>query len=242
MQARKGPEVVAVASDASQPRAELFLEGLLASIALGTLSNGTIDVATGVMVAAVVVLGWIAGPLSNVASAGFGLLGVVAAVPVLVDYFAGDACMLGVSAGWRIALFVAVAVMFGWGAMHTLFLGRNLRAAGQLGLGWFALMELLTFFSMTAVLTRYSIGLAVLLAGVVTMGALVGFRPKIGIWAVGVGMALITLAGSTYVGVTSEEALGCLALGNATGSAFSYLLAFIPVGMAVFLFVKFFRR
>ena len=173
---------------------------------------------------------------------GFGVIGIAASVPVLYDYVTGDGCMLSVRVGWRIALVVMMAAVFAWGGIHTIFFGKSLRTAGQLGLGWFALLELLTFFSMTAVLTRHSVGLAILLAGVVAIGALVGFRPQIGIWAVGVGMALITLAGSTYVGVTSEEALGCMPLTNATGAAFSYLVAFIPAGIGLFIFRTLFRR
>lgn len=229
-------------AEAAPSKAELFLEGLLGSIALGVLSNGQIDVTLGVLMAGLVVLGWIAGTVSSVASIGLGVVGIAASLPGIAEYLVGDDCLFGFGIGWRVTMLIAMAGLFAWGALHTMLLRGSLKAAGQVGLGWFSLVELLTFVSMSAVLTRHSIGIAIVVLGVVVLGALVGFMPQIGIWAVGVGMALITLTGSTYLGITSEDAIGCQPLSDATGSAFSYLVAFIPVGIVVFILRKLFRR
>ncbi len=229
-------------AEAAPSRAELFLEGLLGSIALGVLSNGQIDVTLGVLMAGLVVLGWIAGPVSSVASIGLGVVGIAASLPGIAEYLVGDNCMFEFGVGWRVTLVIVMAVLFAWGGLHTIFRTGSLKAAGQVGLGWFSMVELLTFASTSAALTRYSIGIAIVGLGVVVLGALVGFMPQIGIWAVGLGTALITLTGSTYVGITSEDAIGCQPLSDATGSAFSYLVAFIPVGIVVFILRKLFRR
>lgn len=238
----RGAKVKKQAAEAESSKAELFLEGLLGAVALGVLSGGQLDVAFGMMLAAVVLLGWVAGTVSRVASVGLGIVGIAASLPGIAEYLAGDNCLLGVGLGWRIAMMFSMAAMFAYGGIHTIFLGRSLKAAGQVGLGWFSMVELLTFASTTAVLSQHSVGFTVVLIGVLALGAIVGRWPQIGIWAVGVGMALITIAGSTYAGVTSDDALGCQPLSNATGSAVTYLASFIPVWIGMSIFRAVFRR
>ncbi len=205
-----------------------FLEGLLAAIAVSTLSAGQLDLGGAAVLACVVVLAWQSRTVHTIAQWAFGLIGMLASFVAIVEYLSGDGCVYFIPLWGRVLILGGFAVAFAWGFMHTVLLARRFREVAGIGLGWFGLIELMAFASMAAGVSGQAPGVVVVIVGVLVLGYLLGARPTLAVLVIGVGMALVTLAGSAILGTAASLGTECMRLHNASGAAFIYLVAFVP--------------
>lgn len=212
------------------PRSALFLEGLLCALALGVLTEGELELASAILVAGLVALGWWSAALSGLVSLGFNLVGVAAALQAGIAYLTGDGCSFSLPIVGRVLLLLGMLAATVVGGVHAVLLSQRFNEVRSLGLGWFAQIELLTFLSTTAFLANPGLGLPIVIVGALMLGIAVGIRPQLAMWTVGVGMALISLGGGAYLGVTGNN-FGCASLAQAHMAGFTFLVAWIPVGV-----------
>lgn len=238
---QQGGLVAAEASLEGNPGVS-FLEGLLAAIAVSALSAGRLDIGGASAVAGTVVLSWQFRPVRTVSQWVFGAIGAVASVPAAAAYLSVDGCVDSTPMWTRILILIGLAGAFGWGFLHTLAIGRRFGEVAAIGLGWFAMIELLTFASTAVGVSVQGLGTPFVIIGVLVLGYLVGLRPTLAMLVAGVGMALVTLAGSALLGTPAGAGTECLGLHDATGAAFIYLVAFVPATFLWVIVVKPFVR
>lgn len=215
-----------------------FLEGLLAAIAISTLSAGQLDLGAAVVLACVVVLAWQSSTIHTTAQWAFGLIGMIASVVAIAEYLSGGGCVDFIPLWGRVLILGGFTVAFGWGFMHTALFARRFREVAGIGLGWFGLIELMAFASMAAGVSGQAPGVVVVIVGVLVLGYLVGARPTLAVLVIGVGMALVTLAGSAVFGTAASLGTECMRLHNASGAAFIYVIAFVPAAFVWVIFIK----
>lgn len=217
---------------AAEPAREsvVFLEGLLASIALATLVGSGFDATGAFGLAVAVFLAWQSRAFYAVAQFAAGGVGIAASIPALAAYL-GEGCVSAIPLWGRVLVLIAVAFVGGFGLLHSVFLGGLFTEFGKIGLGWFGLVELLTFMSTTAILSFTGVGRAFVVGGAVVLGGLIGWKPRYSMWTIGTGMALITLAGGAIIGTPAAEGLECHQLVDATGAAMIYLVSFLPIAV-----------
>lgn len=219
-----------------------FLGGLLAAIAITTLSEGGFDIGGAVVLACTVVLAWQSRIVHGIAQWVFGAIGAIASVSAVAAYLSDDGCVDFVPPWGRALILVGLVGAFGWGLLHTLLLGRRFGELAALGLGLFGLLELLAFASVAAGVSGQGLGLPFVIVGVLVLGYIVGARPALAMLVIGVGMALVTLAGGAILGTPASTGTECLRLHDATGAAFIYMVAFVPATFLWVIIVKPFVR
>lgn len=215
-----------------------LLEGLLAAMALaqvlaigGPASGG---MGAGILLGVVTGVAMRAAFVGTVVAWGFSLLGILASVPAITTLVAPDSGCFALDRGTRLVLTLAMVGIFLVTAMFGAA-GRLLGGAGlavrknfaSLGLGWYGLVEYTSFMATAAGMDATGGGTVIAFIGVVILAAVTPFAPQLIIWTVGVGLALVTLAGASVFGPNGPLAAECLAVDLSFPVLLGFLVAVI---------------
>lgn len=215
----------------------VFLEGFIAALAVAAFTPSDISFKAAIAIACGVVLAWQWPWMHTIAVSGFGVIGAIATISAVGTYLGDDGCVTWLPLWGRILLLIGLGVTFAWGLLHSIALKWNFRDVGGICLGWFGMLELLTFAS-TAAAAAGALGVTVVIVGVLVLGFLLGMRPALTTLVIGVCMGALVVMGSSLVGTSAAAGTECLLVRDAWVSAFLYFLAFVP---AMFLWVIFIR-
>lgn len=213
-----------------------FLEGFLAALAVAALyPNGNFQAT--IAIACAVVLAWQWKWMHSAVGIIFSVIGAIATTHAVAIYLGDDSCLTWIPVWGRILLLLGMAVAFGWGFFHTALMRKDFKDVSAIGLGWFGMVELLTFAS-TATAADGRLGIAIVVVGVLVLGALLGAKPALTTLVIGVGMGVMVVMGSSLVGTPAAIGAECLLVQNAWATGFLYLVAFIPAMLVWVIFIR----
>ncbi|HMR50775.1 MAG TPA: hypothetical protein PKA68_16130 [Arachnia sp.] len=219
-----------------------FLEGFIASLAVAALSPGDVSFTATIAIACAVVLTWQWKGMHTAVLIVFGVIGAIATTQAVAAYLGDDSCLTWIPLWGRILLLLGMAIAFGWGFVHTMFMRKDFKDVGAIGLGWFGMVELLTFAS-TATAGAGGLGIVVVVVGVLVLGALLGAKPALTTLVIGVGMGVMVVLGSSLFGTPAATGAECLLVQDAWATGFLYLVAFVPATLVWVIFIRpFFRK
>lgn len=207
----------------------VYLEGLLASVALSQIfvwfgfgsgwgADG-LGAIFGIFVGVATRFTFLALP----AELGFSMVGIIASLPALGSLLFSHATCFVLTPSLRQALALLLLMAFLAPIVIPLVhvKGKKLalrrggigvvRSYAALGLGWYAVIELMAFAATALGLSGMEAGgVAVVFSAILVAGALTPIKPQLVLPALAVGLGVIALLGDVIFGAAGEAAAECL--------------------------------